>query len=228
MNSIVELEGVTKTYRRGSEQIAAAHDVSLHIDAGEFVAITGASGSGKSTLLNLIGCVDRPESGVVRINGTVTSSLSERALTRIRGQQIGFVFQQFFLIPTLTVRENVLLPLVFTGRRDDARADALIERVGLAGRASHRPAQLSGGEMQRVAIARALINQPLILLADEPTGSLDSATAASILDLFLELNREGLTIAMVTHNQELASAAHRAIHLRDGRIAGDERLARVG
>lgn len=224
MNSIVELQGVTRTYRRGSEQIAAARDVSLRIDAGEFVAITGASGSGKSTLLNLIGCVDRPDSGVVRINGATTSTLSERALTRVRGRQIGFVFQQFFLIPTLTVRENVLLPLVFTGRRDDARGDALIERVGLAGRASHRPVQLSGGEMQRVAIARALINQPLILLADEPTGSLDSATAASILELFLELNGEGLTIAMVTHNQELADGAHRAIRLRDGRIARDDRF----
>lgn len=228
MNSIAELEGATKTYRRGSETIAAVSNVSMRIDSGEFVAITGPSGSGKSTLLNLIGCVDRPDSGVIRINGMTTSALSERQLTRVRAQQIGFVFQQFFLIPTLTVRENVLLPLVFSGRRDDARADALIARVGLTDRAKHRPAQLSGGEMQRVAIARALIHEPAILLADEPTGSLDSTTAASILDLFLELHREGLTIAMVTHNQELASQAHRAVHIRDGRIARDEFLARTG
>ena len=230
MNNLIDVQHARKTYRRGSERINAVADISIHVHAGEFVAIVGPSGSGKTTLLNLIGCVDRPDEGSVIVAGAETTPLNDHQLTQLGATKIGFVFQQFFLLPTLTAEENVLLPTVFMRNDKSARPRAaqLLERVGLSHRARHRPSQLSGGEMQRVAIARALINNPAVLLADEPTGSLDSATANGILDLFLELNRDGLTIAMVTQNQELASAAHRAIHLRDGRVASDEVLARAG
>lgn len=218
-NRIVELADVRKTYRRGSERIAALDGVTLSIAQGEFVAVVGPSGSGKTTLLNLIGCVDKPESGTVRVDGVEVNGLSESALTKIRGQKIGFVFQQFFLLPTLTVEENVQLPALFAGNGDrPGRVTELLERVSLSGRAKHLPGQLSGGEMQRVAIARALINQPQLLLADEPTGNLDSRSAKATLEIFEGLNRSGITVVMVTHNTELAAHAPRRFHMEDGTL----------
>ncbi len=219
MSEIIVLQDVRKTFRRGSETIAAVDGVTLSVAAGEFLAIVGPSGSGKTTLLNLIGCIDRPNAGRVFVDGAETGSLPERALTKIRGQKIGFIFQQFFLLPTLTVRENVTLPAVFSGNgHQSGHVSGLLERVGLAGRAEHLPSQLSGGEMQRVAIARALLNKPKIIIADEPTGNLDSHNAEAILQIFRELNRSGLTVVMVTHNHELASRAGRIVTMRDGRV----------
>lgn len=218
-SDIIELVNVRKKYRRGSEVIAAVDDVSLSVAAGEFVAIVGPSGSGKTTLLNVIGCVDEPDSGTVRVDGITTKGLSERALTDIRAHKIGFVFQQFFLLPTLTVVENVQLPALFTGNGGQGESpERLLERVGLQSRVNHLPAQLSGGEMQRVAIARALRNRPKILIADEPTGNLDSRNAEAVVDIFHELNRGGLTIVMVTHNLDLAHKAGRIVELKDGRL----------
>lgn len=219
MTEIIRLEAVAKSYRRGRETIHAVNNVTLSIEAGDFVAIVGPSGSGKTTLLNLVGCVEKPDTGHLRIDGEDASGATEKELTKIRARKIGFVFQQFFLLPTLTTRENVLLLSVFLrGDRPAVRVDELLERVGLRDRADHLPVQLSGGEMQRVAIARALINGPRILLADEPTGNLDSQTAADVLEIFRELNRGGLTIAMVTHNADLAQQARRIIALHDGRL----------
>ena len=224
-SDLINLNAVTKQYRRGSEIITAVKEVSLSIAAGDFVALVGPSGSGKTTLLNLIGCVDKPDSGPMRIDGEETSGLNERALTGIRARKVGFVFQQFFLLPTLTARENVLLPSLFVRNGDRAaRAEELLGKVGLSARANHLPGQLSGGEMQRVAIARALINEPKILLADEPTGNLDSQTAEQVLGIFRELNASGLTLLMVTHNPELARAARRCISLRDGQSCTEELL----
>jgi len=231
MSDVIELREVCKTYHRGSETVAAVDGITLAVPEGDFVAIAGDSGSGKTTLLNLIGCVDRPDAGVVRIDGEDVSRLDERGLTRIRARKIGFVFQQFFLLPTLTVRENVALPALFTRDRGAmARAPELLARVGLEGRARHLPGQLSGGEMQRAAIARALVNGPRILLADEPTGNLDSRNAAAVLALFQELNASGITIVMVTHSAELAARARRIVRLKDGRIesAGGEEASLAG
>ena len=219
MSNVIELLDVTKTYRRGSETIAAVDGVSLSIASGEFVAVVGPSGSGKTTLLNLIGCIDKPDGGGVRVDGIETEGLSEHALTKIRGEKIGFIFQQFFLLPTLTVTENVELPAVFVGRRNGAgRTLELLEQVGLGSRAGHLPSQLSGGEMQRAAIARALMNSPKVLIADEPTGNLDSRNAEGILKIFRELNQGGLTVVMVTHNSELAGQAGRIVSMKDGRV----------
>lgn len=227
-NQIVELAEVRKTFRRGSEQIAALDGVTLSIAGGEFVAVVGPSGSGKTTLLNMVGCVDKPDGGTVRVDDLEVSELPESALTKIRGQKIGFVFQQFFLLPTLTVEENVQLPVLFAGNGQTGpkRVVDLLERVGLSGRAKHLPSQLSGGEMQRVAIARALINQPKLLLADEPTGNLDSHNAEAILDIFRELNAGGLTVVIVTHNTDLAAEANRVIHMKDGKV--QETFAKSG
>ena len=219
MNNVIELTDVTKGYRRGNETVRAVAGVALTIASGEFVALVGPSGSGKTTLLNLIGCVDKPDGGTLRIDSIDATRLNERELTSIRANKIGFVFQQFFLLPTLTALENVQLPALFLHNGDKSkRAAELLDRVHLSGRAHHLPAQLSGGEMQRVAIARALINEPTILLADEPTGNLDSQNAEAILEIFRELNAGGLTIVMVTHNLVLAHCARRVIELRDGRI----------
>lgn len=219
MSSMVELQNAGKTFRRGSEIIQAVRDVTLSVNEGEFVAIVGPSGSGKTTILNLIGCVEKADSGHVRIDGQETDRLPERDLTKIRAKKIGFVFQQFFLLPTLTAQENVELPTLFTSNGAKSRnASELLDLVGLTGRASHLPAQLSGGEMQRVAIARALVNRPKILLADEPTGNLDSHNAGEIVNLFRKFNASGLTILMVTHNLELAEHANRLIHVKDGMI----------
>ncbi len=226
MNDLIELNTVTRAYRRGSETIRAVNEITLTVRQGEFVAIVGPSGSGKTTLLNLIGCVDKPDSGTVRIDGEETTGLNEAGLTSIRARKIGFVFQQFFLLPTLTALENVQLPAVFQRNGHCAeRAAQLLERVGLSQRVRHLPKELSGGEMQRVAIARSLINDPKILLADEPTGSLDSRHAKGILEIFHELNASGLTILMVTHNPELAAKANRTIVLRDGYVSKEEATA---
>src|SRR5204862_8032834 len=191
----------------------------FEVHRGEFIAIVGPSGAGKTTLLNLLGCMDAPTSGALRLLGRPVEALTERERTRFRRDQIGFVFQHFGLLPTLTVAENIALPAAFARRRADSRVEELLERVGLTHRRTHRPSELSGGEMQRVAIARALINSPQLLLADQPTGNLDSATGESVTALFQELRAGGLTIVVVTHHPALAAAAQRQLRLQDGRLA---------
>ena len=207
---------LTKIYRRGREQVRALDNVTFEARKGEFIAVVGPSGAGKSTLLNILGCMDAPTSGTLRLLGNPVENASEQERTLLRRERIGFVFQHFGLLPTLTVAENVALPAFFARRRLDHRVKELLEKVGLSHRGRHRPHELSGGEMQRAAIARALVNGPQILLADEPTGNLDSATGNTIIDLFRQLNVEGLTIVVVTHNPALAAAARRQIVLRDG------------
>ena len=219
MNKTIELNNVVKKYKRGTEEVHAIDSVSLSVEEGEFLSIVGPSGSGKTTLLHLIGCVDKPTSGSVKLDTIEVKSFKDRELTKIRAQIIGFVFQQFFLLPTLTALENVELPTLFTRKiTNNSRARELLTSVGLENRGNHLPSQLSGGEMQRIAIARALINEPKILLADEPTGNLDSQNAQIIMDTFRRLNQNGLTIIVVTHNIELARSAKRTIYLKDGRI----------
>ncbi len=213
-----EAIGLTKTYKRGAESVHALSDVSFTIRRGEFVAIVGPSGAGKTTLLHLLGCMDTPTSGKLILDGQPAIGLSDGALTRLRREKVGFVFQHFGLLPTLTVLENVMLPTLFSGRQTHRRAEELLAGVGMTHRARHRPHELSGGEMQRAAIARALINSPALLLADEPTGNLDTANGEAILALFQSLNRSGITIAVVTHNPTLATAAHRQLSLQDGRL----------
>jgi putative ABC transport system ATP-binding protein len=219
----LELTGVTKEHP-GSPSVTALRSVTVTIRTGEFAAIAGPSGSGKSTMLAIAGTLERPTAGQVRVAGLAVDGLPDHALSGVRAARIGFVFQQFFLIPALTAVENVATGLLYRGvparQRRQAAADALAE-VGLADRADHRPAELSGGECQRVAIARALVGRPAVILADEPTGSLDSVTSAGILGLLAELNRRGATILVVTHNPEIAEAAGRVIRLRDGRIEHD-------
>ncbi len=216
MSNVASMRGVSKTYRRGAEEIRALDGVTFEVNAGELVAILGPSGSGKTTLLNLLGCIDTPSRGQLRIADKDTATLSDHELARLRQAFIGFVFQQFFLIPTLTAEENVLMPTLFSRKRRDARG--LLELVGLAHRARHRPGELSGGEMQRVAIARALVNDPRLLLADEPTGNLDSQRAEEVFQLLRRISGEGTAVVVVTHNEQVAEAANRIVRLRDGRV----------
>ncbi len=218
MQTLVSAQELTKVYNRGVEEVRALDGVTFDLQKGDFVAITGASGAGKTTLLHLLGCMDIPTSGELLMNGQSTRGLSDSALTRMRREQVGFVFQHFGLLPTLTVMENMTLPALFSKRDAKESAKELLEKVGMTHRRNHRPNQLSGGEMQRVAIARALINCPQILLADEPTGNLDSVNGEAILQLFHQLNRDGLTIIVVTHNPTLANATQRQLVLRDGRL----------
>lgn len=214
---------LTKIYRRGSEDIYALKKASFAITEGEFAVIVGPSGSGKTTLLNLLGCLDTPTRGSLRLNGIEVSGRKEKELVRLRRENIGFVFQQFLLLPTLTVRENIALPLLFRKKNDGTgKVDEVIRLIGLDARAEHLPNQLSGGEMQRVAIGRALITNPRIILADEPTGNLDSVTARTIFDLFQGLNGQGLTVLVVTHNVELAKSTHKIIFMADGQIVHPE------
>ena len=219
---LVAATALTKVYPRGREVVRALEDVSFEVRRGEFVAIVGPSGCGKTTLLNLIGCMDTPSSGALRIGGRAVQAFTETERTRFRREQVGFVFQYFGLLPTLTVAENIALPLLFSRRPAGRDIDTLLERVGLSHRRDHRPHELSGGEMQRTAIARALVHRPSLLLADEPTGNLDSATGASITALFQELHADGLTIIVVTHNPHLAAVAQRTLWLRDGRQVSAE------
>lgn len=220
MKTVLEAHDVEMHYRSNDLTVSALRGVSLTVMRGDYVAITGPSGSGKSTLLTLLGGLDRPSAGRIVVLGTPLALLSDRALTRLRLEQIGFVFQRFHLLPVLTARENVELPLAELGLRPaarQARADELLEYVGLADRSRHRATTLSGGEMQRVAIARALANRPAVILADEPTGELDAATGRGILSLFRRLNDDGTTIVVVTHDEHLAREADRIIRMLDGR-----------
>jgi putative ABC transport system ATP-binding protein len=226
MSSIIEAKNLTKIYRRGREEIQALKNVDFNVNEGEFVSIVGPSGSGKTALLNVLGFLDTPTVGSLRLNGLETKELKERELVKLRRDNIGFVFQQFYLMPTLTARENIDLPLLFSrkeGKKD--QIDEILQMVGLEERGDHLPGQLSGGEMQRVAIGRALVNDPRIILADEPTGNLDSATSQMIFELFNELNRKGLTLIVVTHNLDLASHAQKIYTLMDGQIVGCRKLS---
>jgi putative ABC transport system ATP-binding protein len=227
--AMLTAHNLTKVYQSGGRPLTVLHEVSLEVADSGFLALVGPSGCGKSTLLGLLAGLDLPTSGTVVLDGQALNQLGEDERARLRGEKVGFVFQTFQLIPTLTALENVQVPIELGSRRQDAktprndgaeaRAGELLERVGLAGREHHYPAQLSGGEQQRVAIARAFANQPRILFADEPTGNLDGATGARIVDLLTELNRElGTTLVLVTHDPELASRAHTILHLKDGRI----------
>ncbi len=220
MNSIVKLDSVSKVYRRGREEVEALKNVSFEIFEGDQIAICGPSGSGKTTLLNLAGCMDHPTTGTISVEGKEVGQASESVLADIRSRTVGFVFQQFFLIPTLTVLENAALPLIFSNRvvpRD--QVVSLLESVGLGHRLDHLPGQLSGGEMQRVAVARALINEPRLVLADEPTGNLDSRSAASVIELFDSLHSRGIAVVIVTHNPELAARCRKVVRIEDGTIA---------
>jgi putative ABC transport system ATP-binding protein len=218
---VIRLKNVTKTYHRAGAPVDALRDVSLAIDRGEYVALLGPSGSGKSTLLHIVGCLDRPTSGAYDLDGSSVEALGVDDLAETRNRKIGFVFQRFHLMPRLTALENVALPLRFAGakrREREGRALRLLERMGLSGRADHLPSELSGGEQQRVAIARALANEPPILLADEPTGNLDTATGAEIIALLEELHAEGRTVIVVTHDEGLGGRARRRVRLLDGRV----------
>lgn len=224
--ALVKLIDVHKTYRTGEMEVAAVRGVSLEIKCGEFVALMGASGSGKSTLMNILGCLDRPSTGHYLLDGADVSGLDRDRLADIRNRKIGFVFQNFNLLPRTSARENVELPLVYsaqhlTNAELREKADRVLASVGLAGHEDHYPSQLSGGQQQRVAIARALINQPEVLLADEPTGNLDSRTSVEIMAIFQQLNERGITIIMVTHEQDIAAHAKRNVMMRDGVILED-------
>ncbi|MEL6778476.1 MAG: ABC transporter ATP-binding protein [Cyanobacteria bacterium J06597_16] len=225
MHPLVQLQNISKTYGEGDLQVYALKSVDLIINAGDYCAIMGPSGSGKSTMMNMIGCLDRPTQGDYWLEGVSLSQLTARQLASIRNHKLGFVFQQFHLLHQLTAVENVVLPMIYAGvpaGERASRAIAALQRVGLGDRLTNRPNQLSGGQQQRVAIARAIVNQPKLLLADEPTGALDSQMSQEIMDIFAELNQQGMTLAMVTHDPEVAQRCERIITFRDGSLLPDE------
>ncbi|MFD2035280.1 ABC transporter ATP-binding protein [Belliella marina] len=225
MKRIIETSDIQKTYKMGAEVVRALKSVSISVNKGEYVAFMGPSGSGKSTLMNIIGCLDTPTAGTYVLNEKDVSDMSENELAEIRNKEIGFVFQTFNLLPRATCLENVALPLIYAGYNKSDREDKAflaLKNVGLADRVHHKPNELSGGQRQRVAIARALVNDPSIILADEPTGNLDTKTSYSIMELFHELHQKGNTIIMVTHEDDIAHYAHRVIRLRDGLVESDE------
>jgi putative ABC transport system ATP-binding protein len=227
MGSLIEIRDLKKIYAAGEEPVAALDGVSLEIETGEFVAIMGASGSGKSTMLNILGCLDTPTSGSYLLDGIEVARRSRKELALIRNRKLGFVFQNFNLLPRTSAIENVELPDIYLGRLSRSqrrrRALELLKRVGLGGRGTHTPAELSGGQQQRVAIARALMNEPPVLFADEPTGNLDTKSSVEIMNLFTELSREGITIVMVTHEDDIAAYAKRHLVMRDGKLVKDDR-----
>jgi len=220
----IRIRKLTKTYRVGDEKVRALRGVDLDIADNEFVAIMGASGSGKSTLMNILGCLDKPTAGAYVLNGKPTHKMGMTALAKVRNEEIGFIFQSFELLPRATALKNVMLPMLYSAKHmftAKRRAKRSLEKVGLADRMTHRPNQLSGGQRQRVAVARALVNEPSILLADEPTGNLDTTTTAEIIELFKELHRQGQTIIVVTHEEDVAGHAARIVRLRDGNVISD-------
>ena len=228
MPALIQVEDVWKTYQVGQQQVHALRGLSVDIDQGEYTALMGPSGSGKSTLMNMLGCLDTPTSGRYHLAGEDVGTLDDDALADIRNRRIGFVFQTFNLMPRYTALENVALPLVYAGASKmdrEARAREVLEQVGLGDRMDHRPNELSGGQRQRVAVARALVNQPDLLLADEPTGNLDTKTSLEIMALFGEIHAAGNTVVLVTHEEDIAAYAHRVVRLRDGVVSADERKA---
>lgn len=222
MAPVAGFEDVCKIYGSGDAEVRALDHLSLSVNQGDYLAVMGASGSGKSTAMNILGCLDRPTSGSYRLNGIPVETLDDDALADLRNRELGFVFQQFHLLPHLSALENVVLPMIYAGVPHDERqqrAREALTRVGLGQRLANKPNQLSGGQQQRVAIARAIINNPALLLADEPTGALDSRTTGEVLDIFDDLHRSGMTVVMVTHEDEVAARAQQVIHFRDGQIA---------
>ena len=223
-NPIIDIKGLTREFRVGSEIVRALNGIDVSVNKNEYLAMMGPSGSGKSTLMNLLGCLDTATSGTYSLNGTSVSSLKDNELAEIRNKEIGFVFQTFNLLPRLTALDNVALPLIYAGvstKERKERAAEVLAKVGLSDRMNHRPNQLSGGQRQRVAIARAMVNNPSIILADEPTGNLDSKTSLDIMHLFEEIHQMGNTVIIVTHEEEVASHAHRILRLRDGLVESD-------
>jgi putative ABC transport system ATP-binding protein len=227
MSQVIKLRNITRDFPLGQEVVKVLKGIDLDIDKGEYVALMGPSGSGKSTLMNILGCLDTPTSGTYLLNEKDVSKLSQDELAEVRNKEIGFVFQTFNLLPRTTALENVALPMVYAGyskKERIKRASKVLEDVGLADRMDHKPNQLSGGQRQRVAVGRALVNHPSIILADEPTGNLDSVTSIEIMNLFNEIHAKGNTVIIVTHEEEIAEQAHRIIRLRDGKIEKDERI----
>ena len=221
---IIQLQNIRKSYFMGKQELEVLKGIDLTINKNEYVALMGPSGSGKSTLMNILGCLDSPTSGKYILNGQDVSAMDDNSLAEVRNQEIGFVFQQFNLLPRLTALENVALPLVYAGMKKKPRnqkASQVLEMVGLTDRAHHKPNELSGGQCQRVAIARALVNEPAIILADEPTGNLDSVTSQEIMEIFGDIHKAGNTVILVTHEEDIANHAHRIVRLRDGMVEAD-------
>jgi putative ABC transport system ATP-binding protein len=225
---LIELKDIIKIYHMGKVEVPALKGITLTVEAGELVAIIGASGSGKSTLMNIIGCLDKPTSGQYLLDGTDIGRLNDNRLAELRNKKLGFVFQQYNLLPRINALSNVELPLIYSGvLQKHKRAREALERVGLGKRMSHKPTEMSGGEQQRVAIARALINNPSLILADEPTGNLDTVASADIMGIFRQLNRDGMTVILVTHEVDIARQAQRIIRITDGKIISDERVKSI-